>query len=585
MIDEGGLPAVIEFPRRTFFKTAGIGAAVLLGATKGVPRAFAEPSSVRGFYRAGTTLDTVGVPAASGPGAYRSLVAGPAWPLVVRTELAQPRADRDSRRTALASIVQTTDVHLVDAQSPVRAEFVRTLNSSAFRSFETMGTHGAVSLIERINALESGPFSGRRFDCVVSTGDNTDNHEHAELDWFLTVFDGGTLTPNTGDPARYEGVQTWGSTLYWQPESSVPDDFKQKGFPQIPGLLTEVLRPITSPGLNTPWYSVFGNHDNSVQGTLPSGLDPITALYTGTIKLDVPTAQPDIDRIAAVVRDQPTMLPAALASAAVAGPVRTVTGDPRRAPFTMREYMAAHLAPSGGPGPVGHGFAPDAPQTGITYYSFEIAPGVVGISMDSTNHAGFTDGSIGAGQARWIENLLVAGSSAYYDAAGTRITHSASDTLFVAFSHHTSTSMELPIPDPENPAEPRYTGGYLLDLFGRFPNLVAWVNGHTHDNRVTPHAGPTPDRSFWEINTASHIDFPQNARIVDVCDNADGTLSLFCTLIESAAPYTANFADLSRVGLASMYREMSYNDLGRDPKRIGTAGDHNVELLLVSPFA
>src|ERR1035437_782135 len=53
--------------------------------------------------------------------------------------------------------------------------------------------------------------------------------------------------------------------------------------------------------------------------------------------------------------------------------------------------------------------------------------------------------------------------------------------------------------------------------------VLAWVNGHTHVNDINPRMGPTPERSFWEINTASHIDFPQHARLLEVVDNQDST--------------------------------------------------------------
>lgn len=91
-----------------------------------------------------------------------------------------------------------------------------------------MSTQGATALVKRVNGL-AGPYTGRPFDFVLCTGDNTDNQETVELDWFLTILNGGTVTPNTGDPARFEGVQNSQATLYWNPGDPVADMYKAKG--------------------------------------------------------------------------------------------------------------------------------------------------------------------------------------------------------------------------------------------------------------------------------------------------------------------------------------------------------------------
>ena len=104
--------------------------------------------------------------------------------------------------------------------------------------------------------------------------------------------------------------------------------------------------------------------------------------------------------------------------------------------------------------------------------------------------------------------------------------------------------------------------------------MVGWINGHSHKNDITPHG------SFWEISTASHIDFPQLARVIELVDNHDGTLSLFTTLVESAAPHRTDFADLSQTGLAALYRELSCNaPAGPHRPRRHARRDRNVELL------
>jgi metallophosphoesterase (TIGR03767 family) len=565
--------------RRTFLTIAGLGAIGAVGISGrpwGLQYAGAAPLPTSG---AGTTLEATAVPL--GTSGYRKLGAGPGWPTIVRTELAEARNGREDRRTALASLVQLTDVHLVDAQSPVRFEYVHPFTGSAFRPQETLTAHGLVALVHRVNALAAGPHTQRPFDAVVSTGDNTDNKEFAELSWFLTALNGGTIVPNTGAPDRYEGVQNSGADLYWNPESPIQDMYKKAGFPEIPGLLGAAIDPVTSPGLRTPWYCVFGNHEDSVEGTVPSGIPPLDAMYTGSLKFEVPGSPEQAKAVDIATKYDPGAIAGVLS--AFTTPPRVVTPDPTRAPFTPRQFIAAHLDPANtGPGPVGHGFAPDAGDTGIGYYAFDIAPGVVGISMDSTNHAGFVDGSLGAAQFRWIEDTLLAGSSVYYDSAGARVSQSRSDTWFVLFSHHTSTTMDNLVPDPANPTEPRIPAAQLVSLLHRFPNVLAWVNGHTHENRITPWAGPTPEQSFWEVNTASHIDFPQHGRILEVVDNADGTVSILTTLFEADSPYSVDYTDLSPLGLASLYRELSFNDIHTDPVRLGASVDHNVELLLSS---
>ena len=84
----------------------------------------------------------------------------------------------------------------------------------------------------------------------------------------------------------------------------------------------------------------------------------------------------------------------------------------------------------------------------------------------------------------------------------------------------------------------RILGPQVAQLLLRFPNVVLWVNGHTHRNTVVPYARAAgmPGGGFWEVNTAAHIDWPQQARIVEIVDNDNGTLSIFGTIIDHAAP-------------------------------------------------
>ncbi|GAB2981041.1 TIGR03767 family metallophosphoesterase [Saccharothrix stipae] len=550
--------------RRRFFQAAGAAGTVLVW---GGP-AWAATT--------GTTLDVAAT--AVGTAGYRRLQAGPGWPLVVRSDLAPPGAGRADRRTPLACFVQFTDMHAVDAQSPARFEYTHPLlGAGAFRAHETLAQHTSTALVNKVNAIRTGPFTNRPIDFMMTTGDNTDNHELVELDWFLTTLNGGRITANTGDPARYEGVQDSGAKTYWNPHSTLLDDYKAKGFPRIPGLLDAAIRPFDSPGLRIPWYCTFGNHDDSVVGTLPDGIPPVDALYTSNRKV-MGFSDAQVRRLVTAMTD-PTHVLDAAAVLAEGGLVRTVTPDARRRPFTTAEFVQAHLDPRHtGPGPHGHGFTPGNADGVDVFYTFPIAPGVTGISLDTTTTGGFSDGSIGLHQYLWLERTLKRNSSRYYDVLGLRHRQDVTDELFILFSHHTSWTMGNLLPDRRRPLDPRLDGSALVNLLGRFPNVVAWVNGHTHENRIVPHG--TGDRAFWEINTAAHVDHPQHARVIELADNGDGTLSLFTTLVEGDAPYQADYDDFSPRGLASLAREFAFNDPHANPNAVGAATDRNTELLI-----
>lgn len=559
-------------------RTVLLGGVAGLGSAAFVRPAPAHAAPSRALSVRGTTLERAA--AAVRDSGYTRLTAGPGYPLVVRDDLCPGKPGRDDTRTPLASLVQFTDLHMIDAQSPVRFEWLHDVTGSAFRPQEALGTQGGAQLVRRINQIGKGPFTGRPFDAVVTTGDNTDNHEHVEADWFLTLMSGGSITPNTGADDRWEGVQTGGDKNYYLVEKAVQDRYKDAGFPTITGFFDRATATHTSEGLRTKWYCVFGNHDDSIAGTLPTNTAGLKDMYTGSFKFngfDTTTAD------AALKAAFATGSSAIIRTSTQPSTGWKVTPDERRRTFTPAEFMAMHLEPKyTGPGPWGHGFTPQAVAERKGYYTFRIAPGVTGIAMDSTNHAGFTEGSIGDAQFKWIQKTIEAGSSRYIDVWGREVRTGNTDELFVLFSHHTSDTMGNILIDPSNP-EIRHIGLELRNTLQRYPNVVAWVNGHTHTNKITPHHHSDPTRSFWEINTASHVDFPQHARIIDVCDNKDGTLSLFTTLVESAAPYQASYTDGSQAALASVYRELSYNDIHRDLGQLGTDTDRNTELLLRHP--
>jgi metallophosphoesterase (TIGR03767 family) len=522
------------------------------------PRSPAAPSPTAPARPVRTTLDSLATPRGGAAG-YRRLGDGPGWDRVVREQLAAAGSRRAQRRTVLSSFVQLTDLHLVDVQHPVRTEYMRSQGLSSWRPQEALTVPGAVSLIEQINALRAAPVTGAPLAFAVTTGDNTDNNSRAELDWFLGVMSGGRITPNTGDGRNYEGVQNSGERLFWHPEDARGDTDKNLGYPRIDGFLAAAIRSVNSPGLRIPWYSTIGNHDTLASGAIADRSGFLADFAVGDRKLyAVPDSEartladvlakgskPGGGELVDLLRHEKSRM-------------RAVTPDPARAPFGPREYLTAHLDPARtGAGPVGHGYTAANLDSDTLYYTFPMAPNVLGISLDTTDRGGHFTGSLGTAQLNWLERTL----------------KEHQDGHVVVFSHHNSWTMTNTHPDPAT-GEARHKGEEVVELLGRHRNVLAWVNGHSHRNAILPHG------TFWEISTASHIDFPQLARVIEITDNGDGTLSLFTTLIESAAPHRTDFADLSQTGLAALYRELSFNAPGSTSKPAGKHGDRNTELLL-----
>jgi metallophosphoesterase (TIGR03767 family) len=252
-------------------------------------------------------------------------------------------------------------------------------------------------------------------------------------------------------------------------------------------------------------------------------------------------------------------------------PARRVTADPKRKLVSRAETIAAHFTTTGTP--VGHGFTAQNRSSGTAYYTFEASDQILGIVLDTVNPGGLSNGSLDPAQFAWLKTKLTA----------------AAGKLVVLFSHHTVATMDN---DRLAAGEkgPRLLGPEVATFLLGYPQVVLWVNGHTHVNRVTAHKRPQGTGGFWELNTASHIDWPQQSRLVEIMDNHDGTLSIFGTILDFVAPEPDPTKLSSPAQLASLSRLLSANDwqerTGHSPTLDGRRGktpDRNVELLVPDP--
>ena len=577
---------------------------------------------------------------------------------VVRSELAPALSGRAQRRAQKVFFGQLTDLHQVDEESPLRVEFVDKLGpplTSAYRPQEGISPQVLEQMVKQMRRARSA-ITGRRLELVMTTGDNSDNSQRNETRSFIDILDGGrTVDPNSGVPGtcgtsgsqRYDGVRGGGE--YYEPDSSkpVPGDDAEDGpgyspdedenqreagrsnqVRDFPRLFEDMSRPFSATGLGVPWYGIFGNHDSLIQGNQPRNAG-FNAIATGCVKPTSlsATAQAALEALAAGgltsaeaerarrLLDESMRQTVANPGAALAeGRAVIVPRDPERRLLRKSEYIGEHFRTRGTP--VGHGFTQLNKDEGN--YVLRPRAGLRFLVLDSVADTGGSDGNVDDVQFRWIDEQLKAAEKA--------------KELVLLFAHHSLRTMnqapvsgfppgdqggsisplvhygEAPPGSSErapcligDPAASPAIDETLRCLLLRHPSAVAFINGHEHSNRVTayerrPGTGQA-EGGFWEINTASHIDWAQQSRTIDLFDNRDGTLSLFGTVLDHAAPTDPGGSDLAGQSsstpslLASISRELAFNDPDADngedghADRRGERSDRNVELLVRQPYA
>jgi 3',5'-cyclic AMP phosphodiesterase CpdA len=423
---------------------------------------------------------------------------------------------------SLLYMAQLTDIHVMDEESPARAGGLDLLADGAWRAQEAYTAQVLDAMVRRINALNAV----RPFDFLLITGDLIDNNQKNELEWFLQVLRGGLLQPNSG--ALEDPIQG--------PENDPHDVMRAEGLQAI------------------PWYVAIGNHDLLVQGILTKGPFVPYSLLTGDPTrtavewTDLGRANPPMcnplspDEAQAPARCLPTPW-----SALTSG---TIPGDPDRANLSTGGLFSAI---AGAPGlPSGHGFGTTLSSTPDGDYVVQPKADLP-LRLVVLNTVG-GDLSEGALAQEKIDGFL---DAALKEAEASR-------ALVIVSSHHPSDSIAA-------------TGAALRARLNACPNVVLHLVGHTHKNLVQPRPGDDPQHGYWEVTTASLVDWPQQSRLVELVDCRNGILEVWLTMVDLPTEHRP-LGSLVEASRFLALQEVHSGALGSGTASEGRAIDRNVIL-------
>jgi 3',5'-cyclic AMP phosphodiesterase CpdA len=387
-------------------------------------------------------------------------------PWIEHLELAPDFPGEGAQRKSLAYIWVIADPQIIDEESPIRMDgYDNVYRPHGQLTPQLFEAH--VRTARRISDL-----SNRPFDFSILAGDLTDTSQQNELEWLFTGLNGGLIDPDSGD-----------------------DDDPNPG----PG--NDYNDPFLSIGINSPWYAALGNHDvlhvggfgliddalrEAAQGDRLFTNSTLSKIWAGYVAGDTLTHE--------VILEDNVVIPS----------------DPQRLPLNKTELLQA-LHDAGGE-PAGHGFIQEDVAAGNGYYSVYPLEGMPlkVVVLDSTDadlfNLGIAQlGSMDSTQFNWLHDELLS-------AANNR-------ELVLVVSHHR-------LEDFHNESE--VPAAMVKELLTSSQNVVLHLTGHGHADRKTLQT-VNDSEGFWELMTASTIDFPLQSRALELVDEGNGYLSIYVT--------------------------------------------------------
>ena len=410
-----------------------------------------------------------------------------------------------AKNTQLLRFFTITDIHITDKESPAQAiVFAPKAGKNAISCYSPLmlySTQVFDATVQTINDINKQ----NKFDLGLALGDMANSDQFNEIRWFIDILDGKNINPDSGTKDKPVN----GSTNEYQ------NEFQAVGLDH-----------------SIPWYATIGNHDHFWLGSLPMS-ESMKKVLVGNTIMKLPNILDRTDKQIYSVGTIDGSTP--YGTIIGAGRVDTMTNIPTIAKDSTRRALSktgliAEFSNTTS-SPVGHGFIQQNTKNVLGgCYSFEPKQGlplkiiVLDDTQDESDIAPkegiYGHGELNNGRYEWLMAQLQAGQD--------------SNQLMIISAHVPigvcqGTAMDwLPAPGYSD------ENNQIAQLQG-FPNLILWVSGHRHLNNVTSFVSSDkahPENSFWEVETKSLREFPEQFRTFDINRNSDNTISIVTTNVD-----------------------------------------------------
>ncbi len=438
---------------------------------------------------------------------------GPGVPYQKRIDLmpAGYTGDNVSNSALFLNFFSFSDIHITDKESPAEAIYYgyKWNVLSGYSPAMLYTTHMLDATVRTINSLHKQ----KSFDFGLSMGDAINSSQYNELRWFIDVLDGKMINPDSGikdDPNP-------------GPNNDYQDEYQAAGLDN-----------------SIKWYQTVGNHDHFWMGMFPADTY-VTGKMTGSSILDLGNIFTDPLGLASRgfymgVIDGKTINGEIVG----AGPINsftappTVPSDKDRRPLLLNEWMGEFSKSTSLP--AGHGFTPAMAAAGFANYTFEPKSDlpIKVIVLDNTNSGtqpvtdAYGKGFLDKQRYDWLVAELDKGQ-----AEGKLMIISAHIPIKIKVDPSTLIGQAMIWSHDSYKSEDE-----MLVKLHTYPNLILWTSGHRHISAVTPQPSPDPTKpelGFWEVETPSLREFPQQFRTFQITRNSDNTISIFAADVDPVA--------------------------------------------------